>query len=114
IYGHAGASPQFLLRFADLFPGAHEHALEVNYRCPPAVVDAARHLLGYNDERVAKTITAARPAGAGEALTVTEHPPQEGATRVVEVVRAAIEAAGDPAEVAVLTRTNSLLLAPHV
>jgi DNA helicase-2/ATP-dependent DNA helicase PcrA len=114
IYGHAGASPQFLLHFAELFPGAHEHALEVNYRCPPAVVDAARHLLGYNEQRVAKTIVAARPAGATDALTVVEHPPQEGATRVVDVVRAAVEATGDPGQVAVLTRTNSLLLAPHV
>ncbi|HEU5081706.1 MAG TPA: ATP-dependent DNA helicase UvrD2 [Acidimicrobiales bacterium] len=114
IYGHAGASPQFLLRFADLFPGAHEHALEVNYRCPPAVVDAARHLLAYNDERVPKTITAARPAERPDALRVVEHPPQEGATRLVAVVQEAVEAAGDPGEVAVLTRTNSLLLAPHV
>ena len=114
IYGHGGASPQFLLRFADLFPGAHEHALEVNYRCPPAVVAAARHLLDYNDERVTKTITAARPADRPNALRVVEHPPQEGARRVVEAVQAAIEAAGDPAQVAVLTRTNSLLLAPHV
>jgi DNA helicase-2/ATP-dependent DNA helicase PcrA len=114
IYGHAGATPQFLLHFADLFAGAHEHALETNYRCPPAVVDAARNLLGYNDQRVAKTITASRPAGPGETLTVVEHPPQEGATHVVEAVRAAVDAVGDPGEVAVLTRTNSLLLAPHV
>jgi len=114
IYGHGGASPQFLLRFADLFPGAHEHALEINYRCPPAVVDAARTLLSYNDERVAKTIIAARSDSGPEALRVEVHPPPEGARRVVEVVRAAIEAAGDPAHVAVLTRTNSLLLAPHV
>lgn len=114
IYGHGGASPQFLLHFADLFPGAHEHALEVNYRCPPAVVDAARNLLAYNDQRVAKTITAARPAGPDDALRVIQHPPQEGATRVVEAVHAAIEASGDPSDVAVLTRTNSLLLAPHV
>ncbi len=114
IYGHAGASPQFLLHFAELFPGAHEHALEVNYRCPPDVVDAARHLLGYNDQRVAKTIVAARPATGAEELTVVEHPPQEGAARVVAAVQAAIEATGDPGQVAVLTRTNSLLLAPHV
>ena len=114
IYGHSGASPQFLLHFAELFPGAGEHALEVNYRCPPAVVDAARNLLGYNDQRVAKTITAARPAGPADSLTVALHPPQEGATRVVEVVQAAVDAAGDAGQVAVLTRTNSLLLAPHV
>jgi len=114
IYGHSGASPQFLLRFAELFPGAGEHALEVNYRCPPAVVDAARTLLSYNDERVAKTIVAARPADGTEALRVQVHPPEQGAQRVVEVVQAAIDAAGDPGQVAVLTRTNSLLLAPHV
>jgi len=114
IYGHAGASPQFLLRFADLFPGAHVHALEVNYRCPPAVVDAARTLLSYNDERVEKTITAGRTDVDASALRVVEHPPQEGAQQVVEVVHRAIEAAGDPGRVAVLTRTNSLLLAPHV
>ncbi len=114
IYQHSGASPQFLIHFTELFPGAGEHALEVNYRCPPAVVEAARNLLGYNDQRVAKTITAARAAGPGDSLTVVQHPPQEGATRVVEVVRAAVEAAGDPGQVAVLTRTNSLLLAPHV
>lgn len=114
IYQHAGATPQFLLRFAELFPGAHEHALETNYRCPPAVVDAARTLLGYNDERIPKTILAARPATRDDALTVALHPPQEGARRVVEVVQQAIEDAGDPSQVAVLTRTNSLLLAPHV
>lgn len=114
IYQHAGATPQFLIRFAELFPGAHEHALEVNYRCPPAVVDAARNLLRYNDERIAKTITAARSDDDAGALRVVAHPPQEGARRVVEVVQQAIEAAGDAGQVAVLTRTNSLLLAPHV
>ncbi len=56
IYGYSGATPEFLIDFADYFPGAADHPLEVNYRCPPAVVDAARHLLGYNRERVAKTI----------------------------------------------------------
>ena len=45
IYGHAGADPAFLLDFGQLFPGAADHPLEVNYRCPVAVVDAARHLL---------------------------------------------------------------------
>ena len=56
IYGYSGATPEFLIDFAAYFPGAADHPLEVNYRCPPAVVDAARHLLTYNHERVAKTI----------------------------------------------------------
>ena len=64
IYGHAGASPQFLTGFGRFFPGAREHALEVNYRCPAAVVTAARNLLTHNRVRVAKQI---RPADMGDA-----------------------------------------------
>ena len=41
IYGHAGADPAFLIGFERLFPGAGDHPLEVNYRCPVAVVEAA-------------------------------------------------------------------------
>ena len=60
IYGHAGASPRFLTDFGRYFPAAAEHALEVNYRCPPAVVDAASHLLTRNRVRVVKQVRAAR------------------------------------------------------
>ena len=45
IYGYAGADPRFLIHFDRLFPGAGHHALEVNYRCPAPVVEAAVHLL---------------------------------------------------------------------
>lgn len=113
IYQHSGASPRFLIDFAELFPGAHEHALQVNYRCPPAIVDAARHLLGYNESRIAKTIEAARTDDDPEALSIRSHAPEEGATSLVEVVTDRLSSAA-PADVAVLTRTNSLLLAPHV
>ncbi len=41
IYGYAGATPEYLIDFEEYFPGAHNYALEVNYRCPPAVVRAA-------------------------------------------------------------------------
>jgi DNA helicase II / ATP-dependent DNA helicase PcrA len=117
IYGHAGASPRFLTDFGSYFPGAHEHALEVNYRCPPEVVAAARHLLSRNLARVPKVIRAAAdpPGGAraggaragdgndaaGAALSrggdsdaggtgpfvVRRHLPQAGAVELVDVVR---------------------------
>jgi DNA helicase II / ATP-dependent DNA helicase PcrA len=130
IYGHAGASPRFLTDFSSYFPGASEHALEVNYRCPPPVVDAARHLLSRNRVRVAKEIRAAgkvhggspdadadgASAGAGAgALQVRRHLPQAGATELVDAVRAWLaEPGSEAADVAVLTRVQSLLLAPHV
>jgi DNA helicase II / ATP-dependent DNA helicase PcrA len=61
IYSYAGASPRYLVDFDRWFPGAHHHALEVNYRCPPAVVDAAVALLSHNRVRVDKTIRAGIP-----------------------------------------------------
>ncbi|MFP4311195.1 MAG: UvrD-helicase domain-containing protein, partial [Nitriliruptoraceae bacterium] len=60
IYSYAGATPEHLTAFDRWFPGAHHHALEVNYRCPPAVVTAAVHLLDHNRERVPKTIRSGR------------------------------------------------------
>jgi DNA helicase-2/ATP-dependent DNA helicase PcrA len=121
IYGHAGATPRFLTEFGRYFPGAAEHALEVNYRCPPAVVDAARHLLTRNRVRVPKQIRAAAAAGPGDgaadpaALRVHRHPPDRGAAALVEVVQGWLAQPGvAPADVAVLTRVGSSLLAPHV
>jgi DNA helicase II / ATP-dependent DNA helicase PcrA len=61
IYSYAGASPTYLVDFDRWFPGAHHHALEVNYRCPPGVVDAAVALLSHNRVRVDKTIRAGVP-----------------------------------------------------
>ena len=116
IYGHAGADPGFLIDYGSLFPGAGEHALRVNYRCPTSVVTAAATLLGYNERRVAKEIVAGpdNDATAGT-LRVVEHEPDGGARAVVEVVDGWLaEPAVEPASIAVLARVNSILLAPHV
>ena len=52
IYGYNGADPGWLIDFADLFPGAGDHPLEVNYRCPAGVVEVADRLLRHNRRRV--------------------------------------------------------------
>jgi DNA helicase II / ATP-dependent DNA helicase PcrA len=61
IYSYAGASPTYLVDFDRWFPGAHHHALEVNYRCPAPVIDAAVSLLSHNRVRVVKSIRAGVP-----------------------------------------------------
>ena len=116
IYGHAGADPAFLVDFERLFPGAADHPLQVNYRCPEAVVDAARHLVSYNDRRVDKEIRPGPSADvAADALVVRQHRPEDGAAALAEVVKGWLDEDGvAPAGIAVLTRVNSLLLAPHV
>ena len=65
IYGFSGATPEWLIGYDRLFPGAGHHPLTVNYRCPPDVVAATGRLLVHNARRVAKEIrppTRARPA----------------------------------------------------
>jgi DNA helicase-2/ATP-dependent DNA helicase PcrA len=66
IYGYSGASPRWLIEYERWFPGAARHLLGVNYRCPPAVVDAASNLLSHNRHRIAKEIESGRsPAATG-------------------------------------------------
>jgi DNA helicase-2/ATP-dependent DNA helicase PcrA len=125
IYGYTGATPEFLIDFAEYFPGAADHPLEVNYRCPPAVVDAARHLLSYNRQRVAKTIrtpegrtdpppaTGGPLAGRGPVVVRTA-PADAQAGLAVEVVDAWRDAGVDVADIAVLARVNAALLPVQV
>ena len=116
IYGHSGADPRFLIDYPTYFPGADEHALEVNYRCPAPVTLAAASLLSYNDRRVPKEI---RPGPdvdtSAEALQVRTHASDAGASAAVEAVTGWLaEPEVASTDVAVLTRVQSLLLAPHV
>ena len=55
---HSNGDGGNCLEVAEDFPGAAAYDLQVNYRCPPAVVDAAVHLLGHNRYRVPKKLRA--------------------------------------------------------
>ena len=125
IYGYAGATPEYLINFEEYFAGAQAYALEVNYRCPPAVVAAAKHVLSYNAARVPKTITT--PEGSSDALPefggpLRQHGPvavmHADAELLAQTAVAAISAwrnAGvSPSEIAVLSRVNSTLLPVQV
>ena len=78
IYGYSGASPRWLIEYERWFPGSGQHLLKVNYRCPPAVVEAASNLLSHNVHRIAKDIEPDRCAvgrEAGPSLDVEVRPP---------------------------------------
>ncbi len=125
IYGYAGAVPEFLIDFPRYFPGATDHHLEVNYRSPPAVVGAARHLLSYNHRRLEKTLRT--PEGrvdaswvgpgplAGRGPVAVLHAPAQGLASVtVQTVTAWRDAGVDVGDIAVLARVNSALLPVQV
>lgn len=113
IYGYSGATPDWLIEFDHYFPGAHHHALEVNYRCPAPVVRAADHLLSRNRRRVPKVITAGPDAVAdADALTTIEDADPTPAT--VRRVQELIAGGAAPSDIAVLTRVNTLLVPVQV
>ena len=105
IYGYNGADPAWLIDFAGLFPGAGDHPLEVNYRCPDGIVDAADRLLRHNRRRVPKTIRGVRPGVVGWTAVHDEH----SVRRTVDAVTSALDTGVRPSDVAVLTRVNSML-----
>ena len=115
LYGYMGATPRFLIDFDRWFPDGGAHPLEVNHRCPAAVTAAAAALLQRNQVRVAKVI---RPGPSADpdpsCLQVRRHAPERAAVEVLEVVQGWLAEGAPPGAVAVLTRVNSLLLAPQV
>jgi DNA helicase II / ATP-dependent DNA helicase PcrA len=111
LYGYSGATPEYLIHYDRYFPGAAHHALEVNYRCAPVVVDAATQLLAYNRERVVKTISPApgrtlEPDG----LIVRRVAGEQLASAAAEIISDWREAGAELTDMAVLTRVNSALL----
>jgi ATP-dependent DNA helicase UvrD/PcrA len=111
IYGYAGADPGFLIDYRRYFPGAATYDLQVNYRCPPAIVDAARTLLGHNRRRIDKTIRPAALASAPPgALVVSAASADDMGPAAVEFVRQWAEQEVPYSDIAVLTRVNSTLL----
>ncbi len=115
IYSYAGATPEYLIDYRRYFPGAAEYALETNYRCPPAIVEGARTLLGHNRRRVPKSILAAADrAGDGADLTVDRQPADRHALAAAAHIRRLVDAGADCKDIAVLARVNSALLPVQV
>ena len=125
IYGYSGASPEFLINFSHYFPGAGAHDLNINYRCPPAVIDGARHVLSYNARRIDKTIVApvgrtdelanfGGPLSGCGPLAVVKASADALAGLAVEAISAWRAGGVDPGDIAVLARVNSALLPVQV
>jgi DNA helicase II / ATP-dependent DNA helicase PcrA len=121
IYGYSGATPEYLINFEQYFPGAHNYALEVNYRCPPAVVRAATSVLSYNSIRIPKSIRTPPdrrddlpdydPLIQGQGpMAVVKAPADELPTCAVSTISSWISGGVPLEEIAVLSRVNSTLL----
>ena len=113
IYGFSGATPEWLVRFEDHVPDAVHHALEVNYRCPAPVVEAAANLLSHNTVRVAKQIrpgpTSVRTPDSYAVAVVDDQ-----VEHVKHAVRQLLDVGTSPTQIAVLSRVNANLVPVQV
>ncbi|MEL7157139.1 MAG: ATP-dependent DNA helicase UvrD2, partial [Actinomycetota bacterium] len=109
IYGYSGASPEWLVDFDRFFPGAADHRLTVNYRCPPPVIDAATNLLSHNRVRVDKRITAG-PDRTGQTDGLDINQTGDPQTALVARVDELRHSGAAPQSIAVLARVNAALL----
>ena len=104
IYGWRLADVRRVLSLADELPGLRRVDLEVNYRCPPTVVDRAVRLVEHNRERFAKTIRAG-PAASGPIILAAD-----SSDEAVRIGRVLDSWSGDDDTRAILARTNRELL----
>ena len=109
IYAWRLADVRRILEFPDRYPDARRVVLEVNYRCPPAVVAAADRLIATNRERVPKRLRAAvtdpRTQAAAPITTWALRSPNG----IDELARVLPAWAADAGRLAVLARTRAEL-----
>ncbi|WP_264555972.1 UvrD-helicase domain-containing protein [Halocatena marina] len=109
IYGFRGSDPTFFIDFEERFSGVTKTQLEINYRCPPDIVQAGAELMQYSkDPQTQKTVR----THADEGIQPTIHPlsgiyenrAAAYATRLVE--RALAESDTEPDDVMILSRND--------
>jgi len=63
IYGFTGASVANILNFRDMFPGAEQMILNLNYRSTPQILNACQNLIQHNQKKINKELRTDNPDG---------------------------------------------------
>jgi DNA helicase-2/ATP-dependent DNA helicase PcrA len=105
IYTFTGATPDFLLRFAERHPGARTVALAENYRSSPQILELANRLVS---EGPRGALVATQPAGPPPAIHRFATPEAE-LREILAWIREVGAAGVVPTEAAVLVRINAQL-----
>lgn len=109
LYGWRGGDVRYTVDFADRFPGAASYALEVNYRCDPAIIAAANAVIANNRTRVRKALRPSRQHRPGTAVRVRMfRNEREEAEWIAAALMRFAKAGARLEEVGVLFRTSSV------
>jgi DNA helicase-2/ATP-dependent DNA helicase PcrA len=105
IYTFTGATPQFLLDFAERHPGARTVTLAENYRSSPQILELANRLLADGGRDALRATQPDGPTPSIRRFTESEAEVRD----IVAWTRAVAEAGVAPTETAVLVRMNAQL-----
>lgn len=105
IYSWRGAQPEFLLRFAEHYPGCAEVVLESNHRSTPQIISLANRVIANNLLRHKKTGRPLRSDGESPEL-VSPPDDRDEAHKVLAMVNLQAEQGIPLHEMAVLYRIN--------
>ncbi|WP_226345133.1 ATP-dependent DNA helicase UvrD2 [Agilicoccus flavus] len=107
IYSFTGASPRHLLEFTTTHPGARTVRLERNYRSTPQIVEVSNAVLSGQRGAIRSPIRLRAVADTGPAPELVAYPDDDAeAAGVAQRVQRLVAGGVDPAEIAVLFRTN--------
>lgn len=105
IYRFRGAMPEIMLNFRKDYPKARQVLLNVNYRCSRPILRQAMKVIGNNEQRFKKELTAAKQDGPPVHLRTFENPEEE-LSHLMEELSGAKEKGQDLSGTALLFRTN--------
>jgi DNA helicase II / ATP-dependent DNA helicase PcrA len=106
VYGFIGASVANIINFQDIFPGAEQLILNLNYRSTPQILRACQNLIQHNQKRIDKELQTGNPDG--EDVIVLESSSEETeALSLVNEIRELVDRRGYAyTDIAVLFRCN--------
>ena len=106
IYAFTGASVSNILNFRDVFPGAEQLILNLNYRSTPEILRACQNLIRHNVRKIEKELRTDN--ASGEDVIVLESSSEETeALAVMSEIRDLVERKGYAyTDIAVLYRCN--------
>lgn len=106
VYGFIGASVANIINFQDIFPGAEQLILNLNYRSTPQILRACQNLIQHNEKRIDKELRTEN--GDGEDVIVLESSSEETeALTLVNEIRELVDRRGFAhTDIAVLYRCN--------
>jgi len=106
IYGFTGASVANILNFRDMFPGAEQMILNLNYRSTPQILNACQNLIQHNQKKINKELRTDNPDG-DDVIVLESSSEETEALNLVSEIKDLVDRQGYAyTDIAVLYRCN--------